>query len=184
MAVRERIYLTPSELEEREMAILNDRHIERYAMIRQWCHGRVLDFGCGCGYGTHMISRNPDVIHVTGIDISVEAITYAHEHYKSGRVSFVLADDNFELCGDTLVALEIMEHLEDEYAIERLANASGVTDVIVSYPSKKTTHYNKHHFHDFTRADMHRIWEGTGRWQIIEFIEMYREHMVVRIERV
>jgi 2-polyprenyl-3-methyl-5-hydroxy-6-metoxy-1,4-benzoquinol methylase len=130
-----------------------------------------------------MISRNPDVTHVTGIDISVEAITFAHECYASGRVSFVLPEIAFELSADTLVALEIMEHLEDEYAIERIANITGAKDVIVSYPSKKTTHYNPHHFHDFTKEDMHRIWEDTGRWKIVEFIELYREHMVVRITR-
>jgi SAM-dependent methyltransferase len=183
MAVRERIYLTPSKLEEREMAILNDRHIERYAMVRQWCWGRVIDFGCGCGYGSYMISRNPDVTHVTGIDISREALNFANDNYASERVAFFDTEGQWITPADTLVALEIMEHLEEEYAIERIANLTGAKDVIVSYPSKKTTHYNPHHFHDFTKEDMHRIWEGTGRWKIVEFIELYREHMVVRITR-
>ena len=51
--VRERIYLDRSKLEEFEIDILNRRHIERYAMVRQWLWGKVLDVSCGCGYGTY-----------------------------------------------------------------------------------------------------------------------------------
>jgi len=85
MAVRERIYLTKAELEQREMAILNDRHIERYGMIRQWCHGIVVDFGSGCGYGTYMISRNPDVTMAVGYDIDISAVRYATSNYEDGN---------------------------------------------------------------------------------------------------
>lgn len=183
MSVRERIYLTKAELEEREMAILNDRHIERYGMIRQWCHGLVLDFGCGCGYGTYMISRNPDVEMAIGYDMDMATVRYANEHFADeDRCIFT---GSIELAGcDTFVALEVMEHLQDETALPRIAKSTGATTVIVSYPSKKTTHYNKHHCHDFTKEDMHRLWEAGGDYVIVEFIELYREHMIVRLERV
>src|SRR5690606_21913329 len=85
---------------------------------------------------------------------------------------------------DTFVALEVMEHLPDETSLPRIAKSTGATTVIVSYPSKKTTHYNKHHHHDFTKEDMHRLWEAGGDYVIVEFIELYREHMIVRLERV
>lgn len=184
MAVRERIYLTRAELQDREMAILNDRHIERYGMIRQWCHGVTLDFGCGCGYGTYMISRNPDVGVAIGYDADISAVQYANEHFSDdGRCVFT-GNIETEAC-DTFVALEVMEHIRDETTLPRIAWESGANTVIVSYPSKKTTHYNKHHFHDFTKEDMYHIWEqGEYPYRIVEFIEMYREHMIVRIERV
>lgn len=195
MSVRERIYLTREELEQREMAILNDRHIERYGMIRQWCHGFVVDFGCGCGYGSHMISRNPDVRMVIGVDKDLDAMNYANEHYKSNTCKFnnSIVPPVFHLSEgatvqpyqcDTFVALEIMEHMADETELPRIAKATNASTVIISYPSKKTTHYNPHHFHDFTREDMHRLWESDGSFRIVEFIELYREHMIVRLERV
>jgi 2-polyprenyl-3-methyl-5-hydroxy-6-metoxy-1,4-benzoquinol methylase len=186
MAVRERIYLTRKELEEREMAILNDRHIERYGMIRQWCYGRVVDFGCGCGYGSWMVSRNPDVASTIGYDRDGAALEYARFHYTSMRdpSAPTFTDIVPDAC-DTLVALEIMEHIEDEMYIAHIAKQIGAKTVIASYPSKKTTHYNIHHFHDFSRDDMVRIWERSGYpFRIVEFIELYREHMIVRIERV
>jgi trans-aconitate methyltransferase len=182
MAVRERIYLTKAELEDREMAILNDRHIERYGMIRQWCHGITIDFGCGCGYGTYMISRNPDVTVATGYDKDIDAIRYAVANYENDRCCYTLNIDD-QYC-DTLVALEVMEHIEDETYLPRLADHLQAKTVIVSYPSKKTTHYNPHHFHDFTKDDMYRLWEEGGYpYRIVEFIELYREHMIVRLER-
>lgn len=182
MAVRERIYLTKRELEEREMAILDDRHIERYMMVRQWCSGVVLDYGCGCGYGTHMLSRNPDVTLALGYDIDDDVQTYAKNNYASDKVAFV---HSVPQC-DTLVALEVMEHIKDESAVVQVAMACNAHDIIVSYPSKKTTHYNKHHYHDFTRGDMHRLWEEAtqNKFQVVEFIHLYHEHMIVRIKRV
>jgi hypothetical protein len=86
---------------------------------------------------------------------------------------------------DTLVALEVMEHIEDRMYIPRIADHLQAKTVIVSYPSKKTTHYNPHHYHDFTKDDMYRMWEEGGYpYRIVEFIELYREHMIVRLERV
>jgi 2-polyprenyl-3-methyl-5-hydroxy-6-metoxy-1,4-benzoquinol methylase len=184
MAVRERIYLTKAELEHREMAILNDRHIERYGMIRQWCHCIVVDFGSGCGYGTYMISRNPDVRMAVGYDIDISAVRYATSNYEDGdRCYYTLSLT--EMKADTLVALEVMEHIEDRMYIPRIADHLQAKTVIVSYPSKKTTHYNPHHYHDFTKDDMYRMWEEGGYpYRIVEFIELYREHMIVRLERV
>ena len=186
MAVRERIYLTLKELKDREISILNDRHIERYGMIRQWCSGDVVDFGCGCGYGSYMIAQNPDVISVHGVDSDPAAIGYANLHYSilvmnNAPVFSVILPDR----ADTLVALEVMEHIRDEMAIPAIAVRLSATNIIVSYPSKKTTHYNKHHFHDFTKEDIYRIWEESNYgFKVVEFIELYREHMIVRIERV
>ena len=73
----ERIYMSHGDLEKIERDILNRRHIERYAMIRQWCHGNILDFACGCGYGANLISKNPDVDIIYGVDIDRSAIEWA-----------------------------------------------------------------------------------------------------------
>jgi ubiquinone/menaquinone biosynthesis C-methylase UbiE len=46
---------------------------------------RVLDFGCGSGFHTVEVARF--AAHVTGIDISPEAITLAQEHAKAAGLS-------------------------------------------------------------------------------------------------
>lgn len=75
--VREQIFIEKNELDKIELDILNRRHIERYAMLRQFCKGLVLDASCGCGYGTNIISKNPDVKKVIGLDINTESIEWA-----------------------------------------------------------------------------------------------------------
>src|SRR4051812_16279353 len=45
--VFERIGMTRSELETIEHDILRRRHVERYAIVRQFVYGRVVDCACG-----------------------------------------------------------------------------------------------------------------------------------------
>jgi hypothetical protein len=70
----ERLYININETEKLERDISIRRSIEKYLMIRQWCYGNVLDFACGCGYGSYLISKNPDVKKVYGIDNNITAI--------------------------------------------------------------------------------------------------------------
>ncbi len=100
----ERIYLKKDEFIEHERTIQIHEHMKRYGALRRFCYGHVLDFACGCGYGSYLISGNPAVTKVTGVDIDREAIVWAQNEFKSSKIEFVQADitkikDSF----DTLV---------------------------------------------------------------------------------
>jgi ubiquinone/menaquinone biosynthesis C-methylase UbiE len=57
-------------------------HWHRYHFAARWCQGkRVLDVACGEGYGTALLARR--AAHVTGADISAEAIAHARSRYGS-----------------------------------------------------------------------------------------------------
>src|ERR1700724_2556891 len=65
-------------------------HMARYAFAaRLATQARVLDIGCGTGYGTAELAQHAE--SATGIDISSEAIAYAREHYPLPNAKFLAA---------------------------------------------------------------------------------------------
>src|SRR5579864_4749519 len=60
---------------------LFNEHLARYAFAARLAHGkRVLDAGCGTGYGSAELAHT--ALAVTGADIAAEAIAFAREHYR------------------------------------------------------------------------------------------------------
>ena len=167
--VVERYNLTHEEFKQAERQVLLQEHLKRYGAMRRFCYGKVLDFACGCGYGTFMLAGNPDVKSVTGIDNSSEAVDWAKEHFAHPKISY-LEKDAREVSGkfDTLVCLETVEHIKDKSIIPAIVKRCSIDNVIVSFPDKKTTHYNPHHFYDFVRQDI---------------VDMFPEHIVYHIVR-
>jgi SAM-dependent methyltransferase len=63
-------------------------HIATYKYCLNLMSGKkVLDYGCGTGYGTALISDK--CLQVTGIDISPEAIVHAKEHYNAPNLAYL-----------------------------------------------------------------------------------------------
>jgi len=118
-----------------------NEHISRYAFAARLARSRrVLDAGCGTGYGTSELSHT--ATSVLGIDIAADAVSYAREHYsrrnlnwlRASCTSLPLADASHDL----VVAFEVIEHLTDwELLIQeaRRVLAPG-GQFIVSTPNK------------------------------------------------
>jgi len=152
-------------------------------MVRASCYGVVVDAACGCGYGSHMIAANPDVRHVIGLDLSSEAIEYARRHYETERCGFKsasVADTCQQTIGggsaDVLVSLETIEHLGDPHELAALAWRLRCPHVIVSFPTKKSTHYNPYHLHDLSREQVDGIF---GDYIPYRRIDLWGEQDVV-----
>ena len=151
----ERYNITLDELLKMERDILIRRHVERYAMVRQHIYGSVLDFACGVGYGSYLISKNPDVQEVIGVDKDQDAINHATLHFKTNKTRFLVSDiENYSGTHNCFVCLETIEHIKNSSLVPALAIRCGVELTILSYPSKKTTHYNPFHYHDFRLQDI------------------------------
>lgn len=93
-----------------------NEHAARYAFAARAAHGRrVLDAGCGAGYGAAELSR--EARGVLGIDVAAEAIEYAREHYAAANLRFERAScleiPAEDAAFDLVVAFEIIEHLSD-----------------------------------------------------------------------
>lgn len=168
----ERIYLTNEEFAATERVVLLQEHLKRYGAVRRFCYGDVLDFASGCGYGTFMIAGNPDVSSVTGIDQDAGALQWAEKHFSHSKITYKQVD--IEQCTDkfdTLVCLETIEHIVDTSLVPRLVERCAIDNVIVSYPDKKTTHYNPHHKHDFVRQDIVDLFPNHVLYHIIRFAD-------------
>lgn len=155
-AVDERLFIPKAETEALESDILRRRHVERYAVARQFVYGRTADIACGCGYGTHILAKNPDVTEAVGIDMSEEAVAFATKEYGSDRVRYVCGmagEVNLGLL-DTMVSIETIEHLPDPRALNAFAEQHAVETLVVSFPIKKTTHYNRFHRWDLKTQDV------------------------------
>jgi len=147
----ERIFLSKARLLELEDHIRLSRHVERYALLRQYAAGHVVDIACGCGYGSYLLATNPDVEHVTGVDMDAAAIAHAQAEFGNSKTTFLR--DRLETYTSTrridlVVSVETIEHLRELAVFGAFLSRNLVPKLILTYPSKKTTHYNRHHFHD------------------------------------
>ena len=67
-------------------------NIQRYEFALQYCRGkRVLDAGCGTGYGAHFLAAN-GAGFVTALDISEEAMNEAEENYRLNNLRYERRD--------------------------------------------------------------------------------------------
>jgi len=179
--VRERIYLNKKELETMELDILNRRHVERYALLRQWMWGNVIDVACGCGYGTNLVSKNPDIKKIIGVDIDKDAIQWANKNFATENCSFINSSiEKYKSKADVLISLETIEHLQNPNVLNELAERGEVKEIFVSYPSKKTTHYNKFHYHDFVDSDLQKIFKN---FKLVDTIDLHKEVRILKLKK-
>ncbi len=138
------------------------KHMSRYLLAQSLVKGKkVLDAGCGTGYGSAFLATN-GAKQVVGVDISPEAVTYAKRNFQASNLIFQVGDccnlkfpDN---SFDGVVALEIIEHL-NHYPqflgeVRRVLKPGGF--FLVSTPNKEVWSpkriqpVNPHHILEFT----------------------------------
>lgn len=147
--------MTSDRLMSLEKSFIQMEHFKRYASVRRFCYGQVLDFACGTGYGSFIISAADDIEKVLGVDFDAEAIDLANKEFKKEKIEFICSSaEKVNKKFDTLVCLETIEHIKDETTVPKLVERCKIDNIIISFPDKKTTHYNKHHCHDFVRQDI------------------------------
>ncbi|MDF1586304.1 class I SAM-dependent methyltransferase [Marinimicrococcus flavescens] len=168
--VVERIELTRTETEALERDINLRRHVERYATARQFLFGTVLDASCGVGYGSWLCQKNPDVDLVLGIDADPAAVAWARQHFTTQKTRFECCriEDFPARKIDVLLSLETVEHLEHPEALAELAGRCAAEEVVVSFPQKKTTHYNGFHRWDLSAQDLLDMFTGFARTATID----------------
>ncbi len=157
----ERIVIDRESIDTMEEDIIIRRAIERYMYVRQFVYGNVLDLACGGGYGSYLMSKNPDVRKITGIDRNSDAVRNAIENFKKDNIEFLSGSpETVNGKYDILVSLETIEHLPNPAILKELADRCRIQEMIVSFPRKKTTHYNPYHLFDYTRDDVLRLFDN------------------------
>lgn len=125
---------------------------------------RVLDCGCGEGYGTALLSEQAAL--AVGLDREPEVVAYAAEKYRaSERAVFVAAGAETlpfaDASVDVVVCFQVIEHLPDPLAflreVHRLLAPGGV--FMLTTPNVLVTgaRPNPHHVHDYTPDDLRTL---------------------------
>ncbi len=125
--------------------------VDRYVLFSHWCKGkRVLDAGCGHGYGTALLYAL-GAAKIVGVDMDESALEFAHARYGRDGLAFEKADllrlpEAHHGQYDTVVCVEVFEHISREEAISlvgslRKALRPGGT-LILTTPRRKTPQWN------------------------------------------
>jgi SAM-dependent methyltransferase len=118
-------------------------HVARYSWAAPRLRGRVLDLGCGVGYGAHLCaSLNIAIKQIICVDFSRDALLFAQQAYADRRIVLVQGDacrlpfvtGSF----DSVVCFEVIEHVENARAlleeVKRVLRPQGF--LLISTPNK------------------------------------------------
>ncbi|HEX9904619.1 MAG TPA: class I SAM-dependent methyltransferase [Propylenella sp.] len=116
---------------------IREDHVSRYRWAARSCAGlRVLDVGCGCGYGAAILAEAAR--SVIGLDRNPEALAFARAHYStSDRITWGHAELPCRLPeADAVTCFELLEHLEDDLGALREMHAARAQQLLVSVPNE------------------------------------------------
>jgi SAM-dependent methyltransferase len=167
-----------------DVDLLNE-HVARYTFAARLARGkRVLDAGCGAGYGSAELAQAAD--SVVGVDRAAEAIDFARASYALPNLRFEQAscealphpDGSFDL----VVAFEVIEHLHHwrEFLLEARRVLAPAGQLVISTPNKLyytesrgPTGANPFHVHEFDFAEFQSELRG-----VFPHVSMYLENHV------
>ena len=134
---------------------IRQEHFHRYVMASRFTAGkRVLDLGCGEGYGTWIISRSAS--EAVGMDAGDETISKAESRYVAENLSYVAGHSGSlpfaEKSFDMVVCFELIEHIPEAAQVDCLAQIKKVLKqdgvLLISTPNKSlSTHPNENPYH-------------------------------------
>jgi SAM-dependent methyltransferase len=130
------------------------RHEAAYRLARGHCgQGRVLDLGCGSGYGTAALAR--EHARVVGLDrIRPDAGARGRAHFVRADLRGIpLAPGSFEL----VVSFQVIEHLEDpSFYLAAIAAllAPGGTALITTPNVLTSDGVNPYHVHEYAAGEL------------------------------
>jgi SAM-dependent methyltransferase len=156
-----------------------NEHVSRYAfasrLVGRLPAGkrgrlRVLDAGCGTGYGTALLAAAAPGLKAVGIDISEEALAWAAGHYAAPNLRFQqgdclalpFADHEFGV----VVAFEIIEHLADAAGfLKEAARVLAPAGLLIAstpnrrYYSEERGYANPFHTREYDAEEFDRLLE-------------------------
>lgn len=93
-----------------------NEHQARYAFASRFVEGRrILDIGCGSGYGSAELSRKASL--VAALDVAPDVVHYAQQDYQATNIVFLAASASAlpfpAATFDVITAFEVIEHVED-----------------------------------------------------------------------
>src|SRR5262245_45555884 len=136
------------------------RHIVAYRTAQDYVRGkRVLDAGCGDGYGTDLLAET--AAYAVGVDRSLDTVAVARRRYQRPNLAYRVCDlprlmelgERF----DVVCNFQVIEHLTDPEPF--LRGAQPVLEpggcLSVTTPNRLTSHIeNPYHVHEYVADEL------------------------------
>lgn len=144
-------------------------HLATYRFAEPYCRGkRVLDFGCGSGYGSAQIAATATAVHA--VDVAADAIDYARGKYARDNLEFhvVGAGDGLPFPDghfDVVLSFQVFEHVRDadRYLSEARRVLAPHGRLILVTPDRSTRllpgqrPWNRWHVHEYGARQLERV---------------------------
>jgi 2-polyprenyl-3-methyl-5-hydroxy-6-metoxy-1,4-benzoquinol methylase len=146
--------------------------LSKFHFASQYADGKlILDAGCGAGQGTSYLARS-GARYVVGVDIALDAVAYAYDHYigQDFKNSLAFGRMNVTRLGftnrtfDMITSIEVIEHLTEPetYVAEmrRVLKDDGI--LVLSTPNKYISSPAPgsmwpHHIHEFYTDELQTL---------------------------
>lgn len=101
---------------DKESALMIARHMRAYRFAKEYIYSRrILDIGCGEGYGTHYLAEFAK--DIMGIDYDLAVIDYAKSKYQRINLKYAAIDikdlNNINDKFDVICCFQVIEHILD-----------------------------------------------------------------------
>ena len=112
-------------------------HLATYEFAVKYVNGKiVLDYGCGSGYGSHILARKAE--KVIAVDIDQDAINYAKNSFVATNLVFKTVSELTTERFDVITLFQVIEHVSNAKIflkeIKKLLNPNGC--LLVSTPDR------------------------------------------------
>ena len=172
----------PSELDlsDPDQRLLLEQNVEQYRFAATFVRGKkILDIGCGAGFGTSLLRSEGEAVSVTAVDIDERMISIAVTKHAAEGVSFQqksYADVGGNAVFDTVVSINTLKHLPDTRSfishVRRILRPGG--ELIVSAYITPTMDFNPYHCSDFSGRTLRRYLRRAGFSVLCEFMQIKR----------
>jgi SAM-dependent methyltransferase len=183
------------------------RHRFAYEAVSEYggVDSRVLDVGCGEGYGATLLA--PFVNEYVGVDVAADAIEHAALRYGNDAARFIcydgrhlpFDDDTF----DVVTSFQVIEHVDDVQTyldeIRRVLKPTGVFAATTPNRLRRLgageRPWNRYHLREYTPLDLHDTIasvfpfveilgvQGTAAMEEIERQRVERARRFARLDR-
>jgi SAM-dependent methyltransferase len=167
-------------------------HAASYAFAERRVAGlRVLDLGCGSGYGAARLGAV--AASVTAVDVSADAVAFARSAYQRPNLAFetIAADQRLPFADhsfDAIVSFQVIEHVGDDDAY--LAEARRVLvpggQLILATPDRKhrlfpgQRPWNRWHLREYSAGQLTRL--VARHFEVVEALRMGARWDIAGIE--
>jgi hypothetical protein len=114
---------------------------------------KLVHFNLGVAYQNFPIKK--EKFNHIGERQLLDTIDYAKKEFTTEKTEFYATNlEHWNYSGkiDMLISVETIEHIVDTSLMPKFVNRNAINHLVLTYPSKKTSHYNEFHHHDFNIA--------------------------------